>query len=650
MNRFLTLAYRTFLSYLFIAFGFFIFRVVYTLRFSEGSLLQEYSSDLVEAFLVGWKYDTLVICFGLALPAVLMLFLAFVKNNKFNNVLDKFLRYFISFVALLLFVVLVLDQQFYSFFQSHLNVIAFGFIDDDTGAVMKSMWTDHPVILILICLLAIGFVTVKIIKYIWTKVQLPKGLKNLNGGVKIALSVLFYVGFAHGLRGNLTEVFPLSMDDSIISKNRFINKVALNGVYTFMDATKSYKESLEVKTKAEVLAYYGYSSEADVLADYFGIPASNFIGPDFEKYLFQRTIKDSVLAQKKYNVVFILMESLGSYYLNFHSEELNLLGEFEKHLNEGYLFTNFLSSTRGTIYSLENIMINKSSGPISNTSLRFNTYNSSVAYPYHNAGYESSFIYGGKIGWRNLSELVPAQYFDQAYGQSVIMKKNENARKNTWGVYDQYMFDDIFSELTKPSEKPKMIFALSTTNHTPYELPDDYEGFPVNVSDSVMNLIFSNKSIADLSFRAYQYSNHFLGKFLTDLKNSPYGENTIVAVTGDHNSYALFPFDAQGLEEINNHRVPFFLYLPEDLKKEEHEGLLDRYSSHKDMFTTLFNLTLSDQAYFSLGNDLLDANLPDSLFYGINDFYHVGNEALSKEELDKKVRARDVLIQWYFAK
>ena len=74
-----------------------------------------------------------------------------------------------------------------------------------------------------------------------------------------------------------------------------------------------------------------------------------------------------------------------------------------------------------------------------------------------------------------------------------------------------------------------------------------------------------------------------------------------------------------------------------------------RYGSHKDIFPTLINLSLSNQKYFSLGNNLFDDPMPDSSFYGVNDYFYYGDPLMSKQMLDKKVKARNVLNHYYFA-
>ncbi len=620
-----------------------VFRLIYFIRFAEAGTFSEYSGDVFIAFFKGFRYDTQILCYLLALVFTLN-FLFLLKNQKVKTILTKFTKGYLLCIYLLMCFFIIVDHQFYTYFQSHLNILAFGFIDDDTSAVLSSMWSDHPVIIVFITVLALGYLVYKIINKIYADSTKEKTAVNTIKG--LAFMLLIIIGFGLGVRGSI-GTFPLKLEDAVVSENRFINTMALNGIYTFEKAIEERSKAGKTVHRSEILEKTGYSSLKEILADYSGKRVEDFPSENELDYLIERTDTNSFLAENPPNVIFILMESFGGYYLNFQSKELNLLGSLEPHLKEDILFKDFLSSTQGTIYSLEHIFINKNFPVISGTNRRFESFKSSVAYPYLQAGYQTTFVSGGKISWRNLEEFLSYQYFQKVYGQTKIMKNNSKAKTNTWGVYDEYLFDDIFNQLEQNNTKPQLICALTTTNHTPYELPFTYKPYSIKISDSINNLIIANKELAEANFKAYQYSNDCLGRFLTKLKASKYADNTIVAVTGDHNSYALFPINNSSLEEKDNHIVPFYLYIP---KKYQNNLIVNqnRIGSHKDIFPTLINLSLSNKAYFSLGDNLF-SNKPDSLFYGVNEKYYLGHPTFPRDQLNRKVNARRILSEYYFA-
>lgn len=643
MNEYINQSLNLIKVYLLGLFMFSSSRFIYLLRFGEAGLFSKFPIDILKSFLIGLKFDTLVLCYILILIFVINFFLL-LNKEKVNVFIKTFSIRFFSAILPLLSFILMLDHQFYTYFQKHFNVMVFAFYEDDTEAILASMWTDHPVIRAFLLVILLAYVFNKTLKKIYNSEL--KFARNFSIPTFVIGILLFISLFILGLRGSV-GLFPLLIDDATVSKNSFINNLTPNGIFTFIKAIEEKQKQSKPVSKKYVLESSGYKNIKDAVKDYKGFPKDSILTGDYLDYIFETSDTNSFLAKKPPNVIFVLMESFGAYYFNFHSKENNLFGSLEPHFEDGILFKNFLSSTRGTIYSLENVLINKDVPILTNTQDRFKSFESSVAFPFYNAGYETSFITGGKLGWRNLHDLVPKQYFTESYGQATIKSKNPEAIINTWGVYDEYLFDDIFNKLSSNPKKPKMIFGLSTSNHTPYELPKHYQAGPIEISDSLENYISCDKELAILNFTAYQYSNTCLGNFLTKLEASAYGENTIVAVSGDHNSFGVFSYDNSSMETKDNHIVPFFLHVPEAYKKDLHINT-ERYGSHKDIFPSLINLSLSDQKYFSLGNNLFNANKPDSLFYGINEFFNFSDTTLSAKTLKKKVVARGTINKYYF--
>lgn len=343
------------------------------------------------------------------------------------------------------------------------------------------------------------------------------------------------------------------------------------------------------------------------------------------------------------------MESFGAYFLNFHSPSMNLLGKLEEHIKSDYFFTNFVSSTRGTIYSLESILANTTGYPlISNNSKRFVKQPSSVAYPYKNAGYETIFITSGKINWRNINELLPSLYFDSLIGSNVICNDFPEAEEREWGVSDDFLYKEIMKILNEKSSKPKLICALTTQNHTPYDIPKHSIGLPLKIPDSLYNIIIANKEMTGLVFKSYQYSCNSLGEFMSILKTSSYANNTIVATTGDHNSYTLFPYEESQNQPMDKYAVPFYLYMP-DIYKQNTNVNLKIAGSHKDIFPTIICNSLSNQGFFCVGENLLASSDSSIINFGDNRSFIYASPETSKEKVESKSIARRLLIDYYLS-
>ncbi|NPA28779.1 MAG: sulfatase-like hydrolase/transferase, partial [Epsilonproteobacteria bacterium] len=179
-----------------------------------------------------------------------------------------------------------------------------------------------------------------------------------------------------------------------------------------------------------------------------------------------------------------------------------------------------------------------------------------------------------------------------------------------WGVYDQFLYRYILRKLQK-AQKPQFIFVMTTNNHPPYELIEGYRSRIKALPGSLKKRLRCDTSLALKRFQDYGYALDSLGGFLSDLKASSLAPKTVVAVTADNNT-------VEGIMRYDNFletskKIPFYLYLPAPLRPARIDTTVP--GSHKDLFPTLYRLTLSQTPYYGVGRDLLD---PKRLHCGFN--------------------------------
>lgn len=619
-------------------------RIIFYLRFAPDGILSDYTADIFSSLWMGIRFDTIILCYILAVPMVFHLLMVFIKPNA-RILLRNFCGVWLAVGIGSLSFMLIADHQYYTYFQDHFNIRFFGFFDDDTTAVVKSMWTDHPVTIIFLIMVVSTTAHIYFVRkfYLRDSSQIMKW-KPL---AQVLIILGIWVLFVWGIRGKLFSTFPLLLDDATVSAHPFINKATLNGIYTLQKATKEYQTNAKILPPQEVLHTYRYDSIEQAVSVYTKNKDATEKPSHVDSTLWNTTPTNTSIAESPPHVVFVLMESFGSHYLRFHSPKFDLLGRLAPFLNDTthILYKNFISSTHNTIGSLETLLLGRKN--VSGTELQLGSYTSSVAYPYHHAGYETSFIYGGSIGWRYLSDWVPPQHFDHVYGMKKIKEKAPDATSSTWGVHDQYLFEHVYRVLEE-ADKPQFIFILTTSNHTPYELPPQEEYTHATPSE-IKKEIVATEEIAKRSFAAYRYSNDQLGHLLEKVEASHWGENTIIAVTGDHNTHTLFSYDGAETNLLDKSGVPFYIYLPPSYKVDR-PIYKHRYGSHKDIFPTLYTLSLSKQRYFDTGNSLLSSN-PKAYHYGVyNGVFGFDSTAHTATDVAKYERARSCLIDYYYSK
>ncbi|MCX6276113.1 MAG: LTA synthase family protein [Bacteroidetes bacterium] len=587
---------------------FFIYRVAYMFRVLSGEEIGTWAGDIGRAFITALRFDTATICYGLLLPVVLSFIC--LAGERSSIVTAKIQKFYITLLLLIFTLVLIVDYYYYTYFQSHITVQIFGFMEDDTAAVMKSLWTDYPLLKVILGIILCGF----IFSWMLSKIQksINRSAVTVSTGRAILFSVSIIILFALGLRSSF-GTFPVQMDDASVSGNAKVNLLPINGVFALKDAIVYHKNEFQMDHVLHHLGELGYKDRPSALKDYL---ETNFITPvKGLDSLYTMTDSNVVVKRSPPNVIFFLLESWSNNNLYLHSKDINLLGSLEKYWNSDILFRNFLSGHNGTINSIEGMMINTPVTPVAQSEYSDVTFESSCAKPFYEKGYATTFISGGKINWRNINNFIPRQYFEYVEGNADIKKANQEAHECEWGVYDEYVFTDVFRKLSESKGNPQFIFALTTTNHTPFHLPDHYKPYPVKLSPEIKGKLKVDEELSVNNLINLQYTNDCLGKFLEALDNSPYAENTIVVATGDHNNLMLFDFDESKM--FYRYSVPLLVHVPEKyLYKSEIDT--SRWGSHKDIFPTIYNLALDSAPYFNNGNNLFEKSANPQKFFALN--------------------------------
>jgi phosphoglycerol transferase MdoB-like AlkP superfamily enzyme len=211
-----------------------------------------------------------------------------------------------------------------------------------------------------------------------------------------------------------------------------------------------------------------------------------------------------------------------------------------------------------------------------------------------------------------MDKFIPRQYFDHVEGHANLEYHIENTSSSDWGAYDEFLFERVFQILNDNMEQPQFVFCLTTSNHPPYTFPNTYNPLPVIIPKHLQYAHTSGQGFTKKHLLAYQYANDCLGIFIKRLQNSPLAENTIVAVTGDHNARAVF--DYPDMHPIDKYAVPFILKKKKKYIERIGEYDTDCFASHKDVFPTIYHLALSDVSYVKSGVNLFNKQLTDTNF------------------------------------
>jgi phosphoglycerol transferase MdoB-like AlkP superfamily enzyme len=581
-----------------------LFRTIFVIYFSNLDYISNNILELAYAFFMGWRYDTIVASY-LLIPFLISILLTSLMKVRLLSNLSSFIFGIYFFIFFNIITLLsICDLGFYSYFQDHLNILFFGFFEDDTVAVVKSIWKNYPLEYALVgysfYIAFIAWVLKRTFKFIHrdSKSIMHKGMIKFS-----LISIILLVAILGGARGGY-GILVLSPKYADFSKSLFINQAALNGIITFEKAYKLRRSRSSMNfNMAKALGYGDNIHRA--FSDYLGFDTSPTQKEKLINLLERKTPLNPTAENLKPNVIVLLMESFGAHWSKYNSDTFNFLGDLDKNFKEDYSFKNFISSDNGTIGSLmvlgTNIPHRAGARFISESRYMQLPLGSAAHVPFKESGYETNFLYGGKLGWRDIGKYFTYQGIDFVEGESHIRESlNLKGKQGTeWGLYDEHFFEHIYKKLSS-TNRPQFLLGLSTSNHPPFEVPDTFSAPELILPKELKERISREEDLFIQRFKAFQYSNFKLAEFINKVKNSKLKDNTIIIVTGDHNFWGFMNYEKS--ESFLKYTVPLYIYVPDSLKPRRVN--LSKFGSHEDIMTTAYNLALSDKSYLSFGEDL----------------------------------------------
>lgn len=556
----------------------FVFRVCFFFSFHPADT--DYSlKDLLSATAMGLRVDAKWLCVFL-IPAWVCVGLSFWREFFIK------VAVFLSFIGLFLVCLFnCINFGFYSFYSSPINPIIFGFLQDDTKAIMHTLSADWPIFEYLF-FLALGVVFPFLVCKLF-----PLRHFNEKGSKKklIVLFCLLTLLFGVMVRGSLGK-FPLRQEDYAVSSSSFLNSCVPNGLAAFYEANKARKALTLPSNPAQYLKEVGFKDEEQAT-----------------KFLDSKIKANPVKAPSKaQNVVFIVMESMGRDVFVSHTESNNTLGSLKEELEHGYLFINGVSIQNGTFPSLEGLIFDTALSPISQSPYGRKKLSFSQILKFKDKGYKTIFLTGAPESWRQINETFHFYGFDKILGAATISNKYPEAEVGPWGIGDEWLFKyaEILVEQAEREHTPIFLMILSTSNHPPHHVPDGREVKPVAFDALPSWLKTQNKPEEVIpQLNTYQYASNQLGHFVSFLRIHGFLDNTIVAVTGDHNSRIRTEVN-QNWHHV--YGVPVIFWVPTSIRP----NCVDHaeWVSHRDIFPTLEALALGVKTSSYLGRNIFDTD------------------------------------------
>ena len=589
---------------------FMLFRILFLCAYCNlTEIFQNFKGDLLKTFWQGFRCDTVVLSFSLA-PVFFLNILIFLllQKQKWTIGYHRFLTVFSKIYYLLLFVIIfwvnVVDFFYYRNFQTHFDNRVFGIVEDGAKEVMTSVWSDYPVLVIILIFILVLFAWIKIVNKLQTQ---KKPLICFTRIWAHIATVIFFIGLLFlGARGSFST-FTFVKNDLVFSTNLRLNDAAANGVFMLKETISDKLQNTLHLNAHDLLSAHGFGTLNDAKRDW----NSGVMSDNCSIFEFKTTPYNAFLENAPPNIVVIIMEGWSSDFFNFHTPQFNLLGALEEELPFLIHYPFCFPVNYGTISAMETFFTNNIGAALSMSEYSNIQLKSSTALAFQKESYKTSYYTSGYTGWRNTGKYCRTQGFENVCGAEYLKSLCPLAEEADWGVFDQYLFDAVSQKLQEKNNRPQFLICMTITNHSPHKIPKEYQPYSLEFPDMLSARTTKNLQQTFKSMQTFQYANDCLGKFLNNLRQSPTGKNTIVVVTGDHSMTGGFTY--QDNEMLYRWSVPLIFYLPESYAQHLHIDR-NRLVSHKDIIPTVYHLAFSNYSYRATGDNIFDASNADSAF------------------------------------
>tara|TARA_B100000700_G_C15030768_1_gene850386 strand:- start:876 stop:2780 length:1905 start_codon:yes stop_codon:yes gene_type:complete len=293
------------------------------------------------------------------------------------------------------------------------------------------------------------------------------------------------------------------------------------------------------------------------------------------------------------NILILMLESFRAAEVGIYGSVLELTPNFDYWSKKGILFKNFYANGFQTRH-----------GQVATYCSLFPNYGAAVMKKYYNnnfmclpeilrrIGYKTSWVFGSDSNFDGQSSFLNKIGFEKIIDKFSF--KNTSSTLG-WGLSDY----DLFRELEKVLDNERQPFfssALTSTNHHPFEVPDEYK---LNRGETV-------------KFRyqeAIFYTDAMLGDFLNRIKKKHWYKNTIIFITSDTASFQQAEIEPSNFGEFVKLRskIPLLILFGENvIKSNLIKKTINNPASQVDIAPTILDILNKEIIVPWVGRSILE--------------------------------------------
>ncbi|MGL5027270.1 MAG: LTA synthase family protein, partial [Shewanella oncorhynchi] len=259
---------------------------------------------------------------------------------------------------------------------------------------------------------------------------------------------------------------PLNPALVAFADDPLVNSLVINSAYSLVFAIK------QMDSEEDASKVYGKLVNTEIIATIrqeSGRPESAFTSTDIPSLSFNQ----ASYTGKPKNLVILLQESLGARFVGSLGG-LPLTPNIDALSKEGWYFDNLYATGTRSVRGIEAVTTGFTPTParavvkLGKSQVGF----FSIAELLKNHGYTTQFIYGGESHFDNMRSFFLGNGFSDIIDQKDYKSP---AFVGSWGASDEDLMRKANSEFERLHNEGKPFFSLvfSSSNHDPFEFPDD---------------------------------------------------------------------------------------------------------------------------------------------------------------------------------
>lgn len=515
---------------------------------------------------IGLRFD-LRLAILLMLPIALLAWLP-VWNLTRSRVLRWVARLYLALALGAVLLVYIIDFGHYAYLGVRINATVLRFLEDAQIST-DMVWQTYPVVWITLgWAAATALVWWLLLRF--ERVTLDRPAKRISRLSLIWGSALMVVAVFVAILGrfdniNLENPVPLRWSDAFFSGDNQIAALGLNPVIFLYDTLKVPNQPYD---REQVEAHY------DVVSRYLGVDQ-----PDAKTLNFSREqgVQPYAIDGKRPNVVFVMLESLGTTAVGAYGNPLNPTPNIDRLAKQSWFFKNFYVPVTGTAKTVWASISGVPDVSRQETATRNPLITRQHSLVNALQGYDKYYMIGGNSGWANMNALIrqsidDIQLYEERHWNSPMV--------DVWGISDLDLFKESDRLLREQGEgKPFFAYIQTAGNHRPFTIPKQNDGF--EALDLPLEKVQGAGSRSVAQYNAVRLLDFNIGRLMEIAKEGGWYDNTIFVMFGDHNTriaqipHMLPAYEKLGLESNN---VPLLIHAPKLLEPrviEEAVGLAD---------------------------------------------------------------------------